>query len=52
MFYDELNSEQQVSYLMKPIIQVLQHRLGVLGHYNATYLPSIIIVCFRLKNRN
>lgn len=30
MFYDELNSEQQVSYLMKPIIQVLQEAGGQL----------------------
>lgn len=30
MFYDELNSEEQVSYLMKPIIQVLQEAGGQL----------------------
>lgn len=33
MFYDELNSEQQVSYLMKPIIQVLQEAGGQLERY-------------------
>ena len=30
MFYDELNSDEQVSYLMKPIIQVLQEAGGQL----------------------
>lgn len=30
MFYDDLNSEEQVSYLMKPILQVLQEAGGQL----------------------
>lgn len=30
MFYDEMNTEKQVSYLMKPIIQVLQEAGGQL----------------------
>ena len=30
MYYDTLNSEQQVSYLIKPIIEVLQEAGGQL----------------------
>lgn len=28
MFYDDLNTEEQVSYLIKPILQVLQEAGG------------------------
>lgn len=31
MYYDTLNSEQQVSYLIKPIIEVLQEAGGQLN---------------------
>ena len=30
MFYDDLNTEEQVSYLIKPILQVLQEAGGQL----------------------
>ena len=30
MFYDDLNTEEQVSYLIKPIVQVLQEAGGQL----------------------
>ena len=30
MFYDDLNTEEQVSYLIKPILQVLQEEGGQL----------------------
>ncbi len=31
MFYDTLNTEEQVSYLIKPIIEVLQEAGGAIG---------------------
>jgi restriction system protein len=42
MFYDDLNTEEQVSYLIKPILQVLQEAGGQLERSEIRDRISII----------
>ena len=52
MFYDDLNTEEQVSYLIKPILQVLQEAGGQLERSEIRDRISELMSILLNLNRN